>query len=512
MQGMMRGIMSNFAHQQQNLDSFVADSVGWPSNKWDDFVINWKYRDVLKMLQKSRSHIDNVLHNHLNCNKQSIPYSYLLGFKTREPKMDGPTRKNLLSSITFFIKNADKTQVCLAPRAFSDCLRFFSENYKGQNQNVNIQLIHYLKKSIELLQNTNKNILTCAHADLMYCCVKTYCYNQAFPIIEQDIIEVQGNGCVRALDNLRYHYYCGLIYIGVKKYRKALESLSMVCTSPSESLSVYQIEAYKKYVLISLILNRKLVNLPRYTPRILTRYFSKFCNEYQELAAKFSGKKDVLGFGGLSSLYSMMDDVDDGKMDTDMNDVNNNNNNNESKNDDDSKDNNINNNKSKNKIQDVEKVVKKYSDQFIKDKNIGLIKQVMFALKKDAVIKLTSVYTRLSIDKVTELCKFKNNNESKDILIKMIQKGELSASIDHNNVVTFKETLSESDREMLFKIHSRINNMVQLWNGLDIKQLNMKKTEKYIKKSLNIPQNDHDLQSQLLQSVMGGPQFFGRGN
>ena len=107
----------------------------------------------------------------------------------------------------------------------------------------------------------------------------------------------EGGGCVRSLDNLRYFHYVGLVQIGLKRYKQAMEALTMVCTSPSENVSMVQIDSYKKYILCSLIRKQRFVPLPRYTPRILTRYFPKFCSEYLELNLAFDSKanSEVIG-------------------------------------------------------------------------------------------------------------------------------------------------------------------------------------------------------------------------
>ena len=102
---------------------------------------------------------------------------------------------------------------------------------------------------------------------------------------------------MRSLDNLRYFHYVGLVQIGLKRYKQAMEALTMVCTSPSENVSMVQIDSYKKYILCSLIRKQRFVPLPRYTPRILTRYFPKFCSEYLELNLAFDSKanSEVIG-------------------------------------------------------------------------------------------------------------------------------------------------------------------------------------------------------------------------
>merc|ERR1712154_529008 len=173
-----------------------------------------------------------------------------------------------------------------------------------------------------------------------------------------------------------------------------MECLTMVCTAPSESLSLIQCDAYKKYVLISLIRKQHLVSLPRYTPRILTRYFPKFCGEYLELNTAFdsNANSDVIG---------------------------------------------------KDKLK---KIIEKSAEIYLKDNNYGLVKKVMISCAKNAVKKLTSVDTKLSI-----------------------------------------------------KIQNGIEKTLNLWNGLDNQQLKIKQSKAFVEKSLNLPVNvDQDMQQQLL--------------
>eukprot|EP01083_Nonionella_stella_P211920 765776_1 len=282
-----------------NLDNFISEALQWNPNDWKSFTEEWKYRDVLKMLPKYKSAIDTVLKNTLNPKDHSIAYSYLLGFKSSEKLEDPNQIISFMKLVNLFIKKADASQISLFPRPFTDALRVYVDFMK-RDRNY-IPLIGTLKRCINILQGSgsdkNRNILTFAHCDMMYCCVETYCYHQAMPYINYDIIQVQGDGCVKSEDNLRYFYYCALIHIGMNRYKEGMECLTMVCTAPSESLSLIQIDAYKKYILISLIRKQHLVSLPRYTPRILTRYFPKFCGEYLELNTAFdsNANSDVIG-------------------------------------------------------------------------------------------------------------------------------------------------------------------------------------------------------------------------
>ena len=139
------------------------------------------------------------------------------------------------------------------------------------------------------------------------------------------------------------------------------------------------------------------------------------------------------------------------------------------------------------------------------------------------MIKLTSVYTRLSMEKVQELCGFSDVKTAKNILITMITEGILSATIDADNVVTFIEDTkqsSQTDADMLNKMQNKIQNLLELWNSLDKAQLEIKKNPNYIRKTINFgnqgqggsgsgPGMEQDLQQQmLLEQMMSGAGFF----
>lgn len=440
----------------QSLEQFLSDTHQCQKFEWEAFVNRWKYRDVCKMLSKTRPQLDQILSGTLSPRDHSIAYSYILGYKSNTKLDDPQTISNYLQQIKIFITHADCKQVVLCPRPFTDALRIFVDYMKREDM---VGLIPHLRKSIELLQGgnasskhsfVNLNILTIAHAELMQCTVESYRFDLAFPIIEQDIIEVQGNGCIKAIDNLRYHFYAGLIYIGLKKYSLAMEFLSMVCTAPSESISLIQIEAYKKYILVSLIRRQTLIPLPRYCPRVLSRYFPKFCSEYMDIATAFNSG-----------------------------------------------------------VQNVSKLVERNLEIYRQDYNFGLVKQVLHSCEKNAVRKLTSVYTRLSSEKVASLCKFESADVAKRVVISMIRNRELSATLDAEGVITFKESVTETDRNMLLQIQNRIEHTLQLWNGLDRAQLKIKQSEQWIAKTLALPTvNESDMQQMQLLNTLSGGVFF----
>lgn len=75
---------------------------------------------------------------------------------------------------------------------------------------------------------------------------------------------------------LLYYYYGGMIYTAIKSYDRALYFFEVVVTVPAMVVSHIMLEAYKKYILVSLILHGKV----RYTDtrRWIKYVFFAACN------------------------------------------------------------------------------------------------------------------------------------------------------------------------------------------------------------------------------------------
>lgn len=140
------------------------------------------------------------------------------------------------------------------------------------------------------------------------------------------------------------------------------------------------------------------------------------------------------------------------------------------------------------------------------------MKKVVASCDKNSVKRLTSVYTKLSIQKVQTLCRFGSEDEAKKVVLDMIRDGDLAASIDADGVVTFYDgTLTETEDQMLKRMQLGIQKTLSLWEGLDRQQLAVKQSKEYISKSLNLGSGMGDQQQFLLESGMGGMMGMGGG-
>lgn len=75
-----------------------------------------------------------------------------------------------------------------------------------------------------------------------------------------------------------------MIYTALKQYSQALYLFEVAVTTPAMAVSHIMLEAYKKYILVSLILQGKIAPLPKYTSQVVNRFIKPLSQPYHELA------------------------------------------------------------------------------------------------------------------------------------------------------------------------------------------------------------------------------------
>lgn len=143
-----------------------------------------------------------------------------------------------------------------------------------------ILAIRPLKDAIIRIDPTS-TILTITHVYLVRMCLLAKAYKSARQIIDQTIFSIPSaadqlyfqrslddstkkiarytypfelSANLTYADHLQYFLYSGMIYMSLKEWRKASHFLSIVISSPVvNAVSVIQVEAYKKWVLVNLL-------------------------------------------------------------------------------------------------------------------------------------------------------------------------------------------------------------------------------------------------------------------
>ncbi|KAI5651120.1 hypothetical protein M9H77_37125 [Catharanthus roseus] len=338
----------------------------------------------LAHLQSLLKQYDDLLHSdstrsaallsELDPAKHSLGYLYILEACTSTPIAKEQVSEIALS-IARFIDACTSDQIRLAPDKFiSVCKRF-----KDQIMLLEAPLrgVAPMLTALRKLQSSTEQ-LTTLHPDFLLLCLLAKCYKTGLSILEDDIYEVD-----QPRDFFLYCYYGGMICIGQKRFRKASELLHNVVTAPMSTINAIAIEAYKKYILVSLIhFGQFSTSFPKYTSSVAQRNLKNFSQPYLDLASSYSN-------GNISELESCAETN---------------------------------------------------KEKFESDNNLGLVKQVVSSMYKRNIQRLTQTYLTLSLQDIANTVELSGPKEAEMHVLQMIQDGEIYATINQKDgMVRFLE-------------------------------------------------------------------------
>lgn len=272
-----------------------------------------------------------------------------------------------------FINKCSIVQVRYAPELFAELCHIFTQ--KIVELKIPIQGIDILCKAIKKYQKINSQ-LTSIHADLYKLCLLSKCFKPSIEFLNIDVTSIS-NECGQQDSKyfLLYYYYGGMIYTALKNYERALYFFEVCITLPAMAVSHIMLEAYKKYILISLMIHGKINDIPKYASPVLIRFIKPLSQVYQELAIAYQSHN----------------------------------------------------------CQDVQCVINKYQDVFIRDHNRGLVGQVYSYLYKKNIQSLTKTFLTLSVTDVGSRVQLSGPAEAEKYVLNMIEDGEIFATINHKD-------------------------------------------------------------------------------
>jgi COP9 signalosome complex subunit 3 len=157
--------------------------------------------------------------------------------------------------------------------------------------NLAIRGIPVVQRAVAKLQSKPEQ-LTAPHADLTKLCLKAQCFGPILPILDIDITKVsKEDEHFDAQSLLLYYYYGGCIYLAVKQYEKALYFFEVTVTCPTAAVSHVMLEAYKKYLLLTLLVHgdkpKDCISLPKFTSPIVSKFMKPLCHAYTEIVTAY---------------------------------------------------------------------------------------------------------------------------------------------------------------------------------------------------------------------------------
>jgi len=304
-------------------------------------------------------------------------------------------------------------------------------------ENAHKNILKILKELILKIQTTPHH-LTFLHPIFAKHCLLAKTYSYARDILANDIEDFDTN--VNVLDFLLYHYYGGMLAIGLKDFNKALIYFRRVISAPTnKTASAIMVESYKKYILISILLHGRKQPLPSYTDDAVTKVLrkSETCKKYMELETNFTFPTSEMNMNVLR--------------------------------------------------------IKKLSN-FNGKNNEGLVKQCTRSYIRQVIQKLTQTYITMSFQEIAKEIGLNENDENakkivENHLLSMIENNEIFAYINHNNggMVSFYDDPERYDsNETMEKINDCINTLAQLNDKVleynrDIKKEHIIETTKKMK-------------------------------
>ncbi|KAK6539623.1 hypothetical protein TWF694_009831 [Orbilia ellipsospora] len=281
------------------MERFIGNVLAFPSSP--DLTVQ-EYNKDLKSL-----------HDFLS----KLSAQTLAGTRDNDPLELLDNRANSLGILfSFFARlSIDKNEIqTLWPKLID----FFSEFDGRQIKYAKDQLMAVLKTFLHFCEACNKPILaikplehaisqlnlpagskmfSSLHTRFVKKCLDARSFRAALSIIDVDVEEFppKGEKDVTYRDVLQYYIYGAMIYMAIKKWRRASDFLQFVLSYPGTAISQIQIDAFKKFVLVTLMLEGKNFEYPKTIPQHTIKGCRVLGRPYEAFATAYStGNPDLL--------------------------------------------------------------------------------------------------------------------------------------------------------------------------------------------------------------------------
>ncbi|KAF3190348.1 hypothetical protein TWF788_009145 [Orbilia oligospora] len=244
----------------------------------------------------------------------------LVGTRDSDPLELLDNRANSLGILyAFFARlSVDKNEI---HQLWPKLIDFFSEFDGKQIKFSKDQLLAVLKVLLQFCDACNKPILalkplehtitqlnystgartfSSLHTKFVKKCLDARSYRAALPILDIDIEEFPVKGSdkdVTYREVLQYFLYGAMIYMATKKWRRASDFLQFVLSYPAigTTVSQIQVDAFKKFVLVTLMLEGRNFQLPKTIPQSTARACRIVGRPYEAFATAYAtGNPDIL--------------------------------------------------------------------------------------------------------------------------------------------------------------------------------------------------------------------------
>jgi len=405
------------------MENFVMN-VRTLSSQGNFTELNEFLQKNMEILVRNPAHLGNVLET-LDIQQHSLGVLAVMSAKLQQSEIND--WEDLFNRLTIFIMECNGEQIRYAAQSFAELCHLFAEQLIKKN--TPLVGLSPLLKAICKIQLSEK-CLTSVHADVARLALASKCFTRpVLSLLEVNFNEISKEATANPKNVLLFFYYGGMISASIKKYSRALYMLEAVVTMPAVAVSHIMLEAYKKYLLIWLIINgdrsQDALTFPKYTSPVVSKYIRPLCAAYQDVVKAFYATQH-------SELNS---------------------------------------------------VLEKHQVVFAEDGNAGLVAQVVVARQKTSIKRLTKTFLTLSLEDVASRVGMNSPAEAERQLVSMIEEGSIFARISQKDGMVRFDTNPEkyNSVKMLRKLETDVENLVTLDSHIAAMEEEIMINPKYIK-------------------------------
>ena len=275
--------------------------------------------------------------------------------------------------------------------------------------------------------------ITPQHVDFVQLCLAAGVASAAIAIIGDHPFELSPEKThVDGKDVRLYLYYAGMAWLAANRLEEAIELFRACVQVPAQGCSLVIIEAYKKFVLASL--------LHTGTSEPLSKYFIP--------SIQRQGKHYMI-YDDIVPIYTS------------------------------------------NSIEGLHKYIVQHREAFTKDGNFGLAKQLFTALQRRVVRSLTKTFLTLSLSDIAQRIQAESVAEAEAFVVSSIKCGDIQATISQKDgMVSFRSASTSAaaganaEESVHKQLNERLQNFLRLSATLEQAEFAMATDPKYIEKMI----------------------------
>jgi COP9 signalosome complex subunit 3 len=382
------------------MDKIVSQIQVVCSGKATETDIKELYRFLVKnseILRHNVSVLEEVL-NIISPAIHTIGWVCLLGVRASVPsKLPDPGR--FVTLVRTIIEQGNPLHIQIACTEFAFLVKKAGDLFADGGQPL--VPVSFVSSALAKLKSRDGEI-TALHPYILKLLILAHNYKAALPYTSEEVVSVQDASETEAL--LSYYYYGGIVHAALRNTARAVSFFrSALSVAPATALSAIALEAYKKYIVVSLIADGVVAPLPHYTPSVVTRML------------KTAAAPLVAVYMELATAY--------GTHDTAV----------------------------------VQACIAANAQVYAKDGNAGLVKRALGAMPRHAIRRCTKTYLTLSLERIAQIAGIPSAAAAGKMIVDMVNRGEVAACVNSaEGMVSFREDSQQTGQELTAQLNAQI--------------------------------------------------------